>query len=234
MDVLYILGKGSPFNNEELKYSLRSLDRYGANIDRLILVGEKPDLLNYSKVVHLPFNESGVKDYRIASKILHACTTGTVTGDFLFCNDDFFFMKPFDCNSFPFYHQGNLYRGNTSTGYADHLKLTRDYLHDKGKPSLHFDVHCPIIYNAEKFISLTDTWLHSRETIGMVVKSCYANMLEITGNLYSDVKLKELKSEMDFYLITKNESFSIYDQAWKKGVEGYLMKEFQKKSRWEI
>lgn len=234
MDVLYILGKGSPFNNEELKYSLRSLERYGQNIDRLIIVGEKANFLDYSKVVHVPFNESGVKDYRIASKILHACTTGTVTGDFLFCNDDFFFMKPFDCNAFPYYHQGSLYHGESSTGYSDHLKLTRDYLKSKGKPTLHFDVHCPIIYNAQKFIYLNDTWLHSRETIGMVVKSCYANMHDISGPVYRDVKLKQLITPRDFELIIRNECFSIYDQAWTKGVEGYLMQQFQQKSQWEL
>ena len=51
MDVLYILGNGSPFYNDELKYSLRTLERFGSNIDRLILVGEKPSFLNYDKVV---------------------------------------------------------------------------------------------------------------------------------------------------------------------------------------
>lgn len=234
MDVLYILGKGSPFNNEELKYSLRSLERYGQNIDRLILVGEKPDFLDYDKVVHLPFNESGVKDYRIASKILHACTTGTVTSNFLFCNDDFFFMKPFDCNAFPYYHQGQLYHGNTSTGYSDHLKLTRDYLKSKGKPKFHFDVHCPIIYNAQKFMYLNDAWNYSRETIGMVVKSTYANLHEITGTAYRDAKLKQLISLTDFHAIERNECFSIYDQAWKKGVEPYMMQNFQTKSQWEL
>ena len=234
MDVLYILGKGSPFNNEELKYSLRSLERFGSNIGRLIIVGEKPSFLNYDKVVHLPFNESGVKEYRIASKILHACTTVTVTGDFLFCNDDFFFMKPFDCDAFPFYKYGNLYNGTSASAYADHLKLTQQYLQSKGKSSFHFDVHCPIIYNAKKFMYLNDSWLHSRETIGMVVKSTYCNMHDIEGVTYKDIKLKQLISTEEFESIKLNECFSIYDQAWKKGVEGYLMQTFQQKSQWEI
>lgn len=234
MDVLYILGKGSPFNNEELKYSLRSLERFGSNVGRIIIVGEKPDFIDNTKVTHVPFNESGVKEYRIASKILHACTSRTVTGDFLFCNDDFFFMKSFDCNQFPFYHQGYLQSAEGTSGYGDHLKLTRQYLESKSKTTMHFDVHCPIIYNAQKFISLTDTWLHSRESIGMVVKSCYANMNQLNGITYKDVKLKQLITQKDYEMANLNECFSIYDQAWKKGVEAYLMHEFQDKSKWEL
>lgn len=234
MDVLYVLGQGSPFHNEELRYSLRSLEKFGRNIDRLIIVGEKPKFLDYTQVVHLPFKEIGVKDYRIASKILHACTTGTVKGDFLFCNDDFFFQKPFDCNTFPYYRKGQLLFGNAITAYQSHLELTRDYLRSQNKPTLHFDVHCPIIYNADRFIKLTQDWEHSKNTIGLVVKSVYANSFFIKGVHYDDVKLRELISRRDYDLINLNECFSIYDSAWKRGVESYMMREFQEKSKWEL
>jgi hypothetical protein len=234
MDLLYILGKGSPYNNEELKYSLRSLERFGDNIGQLVLIGEKPDYLDYTKVIHHPFEESGEKEYRIASKILHACTIGALKSDFLFCNDDFFFLKPFDCNTFPYYQKGNLYNGQSGTAYSDHLKLTRDYLLSHGKTATHFDVHCPIIYNAAKFIELTDAWQHSKETIGMVVKSTYANMCGVTGKLYDDVKLSQLQTANDFSRMYLNECFSIYDQSWNRGVSKYLMETFTKKSQWEL
>lgn len=103
-----------------------------------------------------------------------------------------------------------------------------------GKNTKHFDVHCPIIYNAQKFIYLRNTWLHSRETIGMVVKSTYANMYDINGTVYRDVKLKQLIDKKDFEAIDRNECFSIYDQAWKKGVEAFLMLNFPTKSQWEL
>jgi hypothetical protein len=234
MDVLYILGKGSPFKNDELLYSLRTLQRFGKNIDRLVLVGEKPGFLDYTKVAHYPFVESGVKEYRIASKIMHACAIGAVKGNFLFCNDDFFFTRDFDCNSFPYYHQGLLYSGSNSTAYQDHLRLTRDYLISQGKKTFHFDCHCPIVYNSDFFLSLEDAWEYSKTTIGLVVKSTYANMMGLTGTTYKDVKLKELISESDYERMQLNECFSIYDQAWKRGVEAYLMKNFPNKSKWEL
>lgn len=35
IDVLFILGTGSKFGNEELKYSLRSLETYAKDFDRI-------------------------------------------------------------------------------------------------------------------------------------------------------------------------------------------------------
>ena len=234
MDILYILGDGSPFYNEELKYSLRSLERYGKNIGRVILVGEKPSFLDYSKIEHYPFNETGVKEFRIAAKILHACNIGAVDGDFLFCNDDFFFTKEFDCNNFPYYQKGLLYTGQLNNAYADHLRLTRDFLLSKGKPTYHFDVHCPIIYNSDRFQCLIEAWEYSRDSIGMVVKSTYANMYGLNGPFYNDIKLKALETPMDKFLMGINECFSIYDQAWNLGVKKYLESNFTSKSKWEL
>ena len=59
-------------------------------------------------------------------------------------------------------------------------------------------------------------------------------MHDIIGTPYKDVKLKQLISPNEFQMIQINECFSIYDQAWKKGVEGFLMEKFQQKSKWEL
>ena len=234
MDILYILGKGSPFGNEELRYSLRSLETNGTNIGNLFLVGEKPAFLDYSKVTHLPFIEKGVKDYRIASKIMHACQSGLIGEDFIFCNDDFFFMNSFDAAKFPYYQKGALLKGKAVRAYQEHLEITRDYLISQGKKALHYDVHCPIIYNCEKFMSLAPTWEYSGTTIGLTVKSIYANMNDIFGVDYEDVKLKQLIDPIDYYFARLNECFSISDSAWKHGVESFLQKEFPTKSKWEL
>ena len=44
MDIVYILGNGSKFNNEEIRYSLRSLEKF-VNFDRVFIVGECPKFL---------------------------------------------------------------------------------------------------------------------------------------------------------------------------------------------
>ena len=68
----------------------------------------------------------------------------------------------------------------------------------------------------------------------MVVKSTYANMHRIEGTPYRDVKLKELITQNDYYRMQSVECFSIYDQAWNRGVKSYLERTFTEKSKWEL
>lgn len=234
MDVLYVLGTGSKFNNEELKFSLRSLERHGKNLGRVIIIGEKPDFIDYSKIEHYPFIESGVKEYRIAAKIMFACENNIVTGNFMFCNDDFFFIKSFDTNNYPFYNKGALLVGAPRTPYQQHLMITRDFLESKGKKTKHFDVHTPIIYNCEKFMALRDCWESSKNSIGMTVKSIYCNMYGFLGMPYHDIKLKSLITPNDFVQLRTNNVFSIADEAWNKGVKTYLQQIFPTKSKFEL
>jgi hypothetical protein len=234
MEAVYLLGTGSPYQNEELRYSLRSLDTYAWGITRVILVGECPSWINRDSVEHIPFKEDGPKDYRIAAKILHICEEKIVTKPFLFCNDDFFFTKPFEAARYPFFYKGDLINEPPRTSYQHQLKFTKDYLMQKRLPTKHFDVHTPIIYDPVKFKALKEVWEYSKNTIGLVVKSTYANHYYLRGEIYSDIKLKEFVSEKNQQRVRSSNVFSIYDQAWKLGVFDYLNKQFTKKSRYEL
>ena len=52
MDILYYIGDGSHHNNEELRYSLRALEKHCKDIDEVWIVGNKPHFLN-DKVKYL-------------------------------------------------------------------------------------------------------------------------------------------------------------------------------------
>lgn len=233
IDVVYILGNDSPFNNEELRYSLRSLHVFaGEQIRNIILVGEKPEWISDS-VIHIPFIETGNKEYRIASKIMAACESGFLNDRFLFMNDDFFFTQHFSAADFPYYQKGPLLIGEPVSAYQQHLGITRDYLLSIGKRAIHFDVHCPIVYEVEKFKALKPHIEVSRQGIGMVVKSLYCNIYGITGPAYFDVKLHSLKDESDYRKAFLNNCFSISDAGWINGVSNFLQKTFITSSPWE-
>ena len=57
MDILYVVGRGSTWNNNELKYSLRSIAKNGINVDRVFIVGYIPDFINREEVICLPFED---------------------------------------------------------------------------------------------------------------------------------------------------------------------------------
>lgn len=232
MDALYILGTGSKYNNLELMYSLRSLERYGSNIGNVVLIGEKPSFLDYNVIKHYPFREFGNKDFRIAAKIVYACNTRIVSDDFLFLNDDFFFTSTFDAKTYPYYQKGELLIGEPKTEYQKLLQHTRDYLLSKGKSTTHFDVHTPIIYNRQKFIDLMKCWEYSGKTAGLSVKSTYCNMHGITGPMYDDVKVREWGIDEYKRAMSVN-CFSCYDVIPHSLTE-WLSKSFPNKSKFEL
>jgi hypothetical protein len=235
MDVLYILGSGSPFNNDELRYSLRSLEKNGVNVSRVIVVGENPGFLS-ENVEFYPCKEfSGNKEYRIAKKIEWACKKNIVKGDFFFCNDDFFFIKEFDLLTYPFYYKGCLSATAPNPHYNISLQNTFKYLLKLGKSTKHFDVHTPIIYNSNNFLSLEKHWkISSLQNFGFVVKSIYSNIYGIEGEKYVDVKLSRLKTQADFARISKTNCISVSNAGWVNGVKDFITTKFPDKSKYEL
>jgi len=233
MDVLYILGDGSQCDNEELKYSLRSLERHLKNIDRVIVVGENPNFLSDKVEYHYIKEAKGNKEYRIASKIYKACELGIVKGDFLFMNDDFFFTKEVDVIKYPYYHKGCLSLGSPNKFYKASLMATYNYLKTKELKTLHFDVHTPIIYNAEKFLAIKeDIYKSMINPFGFVVKSLYSNIYGILGEEYEDVKLGKF-TERIMERVKSTNVISCYDGGFKDWLHDYLKETYKQKSIYE-
>jgi len=114
MDILYILGKGQSLsNNNEFRYSLRSIDRYGQNIDRVFVVGYCPEWLS-DEVVKIPFtqphgpNKKGemtfdAKSANILASILYAVDVSDIGDEFLVSMDDYIYIRETDFDNYPFY-----------------------------------------------------------------------------------------------------------------------------------
>lgn len=228
MDLLYPL-VNSPFGNTELLFSLRMIEKHAKGVGNVFIIGDKPDFVN-DNVRHFYFNETGVKDYRIAKKIEFACGIEELSENFLFLNDDHFFTKDFEISEYPYYHKGDLGVEKPIVEYQKYLNSTKAMLFGLGKGTKHFDVHCPIIYNKTKFLELSHIW---NEQKSYVVKSTYANYHGIEGELYKDCKLKSLRTESDFEKATKNVCFSIYDSAMQFGAMKWLAENYPNPSRWE-
>lgn len=128
MDVVYILGSGSLVKNEEIRYSVRSLEKYMADLGRIFIVGDDPGMLPLA--VHIPASDTSVYKWQNGyHKVKKACAIEGITEEFLLMNDDFFMLEPFLGAEWPFY---SLKNGN-------------------GGPCgpLDFGLHCPMRINAE-------------------------------------------------------------------------------------
>jgi len=171
VSVVYTLCNQSHYNNAELRFSLRSIDKYLSNIANVVIVGHNPP--GFKNFDHIPARDSeSIPDINIFNKLVLACQSDKVTDDFLFMNDDHFLFDYFDASEFPNFYCNSLKhyleRTKIRGGYFGRVQnVARKYPDGK-----FFDVHTPIMYNKEKFLALRD---HFDFEKGMVIKSLYGN-----------------------------------------------------------
>ena len=230
--MVYVLGSGSLHYNEELRFSLRTVQKYCPEVTRLIVAGEQALFLS-DKVEYLPIKEAqGNKEYRIAMKVFEVCNY--IKGDFLFMNDDFFFLRPTNLENYPNYSKGDLKATQQAQHYQKAIQDTQHYLKELGHTTHHFDVHTPIIYNAKKFQALLPHFEKSRlSTNGFVVKSLYGNIYNLEPTQIVDCKLTTLQTQSDYRKLESAVVMSCSDGSWMNGVRNYLKNSFQNKSKYE-
>ena len=189
MDILYVLGKESVYDNLELRLSLRSVEKYVKNVDRVFVVGEKPDWLQ--NVIHLKSNDIYTKETNIFDAVMIACKNG-ISPVFLFMNDDFFISGEIDAESYPYYTNGYMRFIENPSRYQqvqNKTLLAFETLY-KDEPVYNCELHCPMRFSRSKFLSLRQ-YLESskKEDIGYFFRTLYANIFVSHYDWTTDCKL---------------------------------------------
>ncbi len=241
IDVVYVLGTGSGWNNNEIRFSLRSLEQNLKNFGKVFIVGDCPDFLQ--NVIHIPakdiFSPAVNADGNIITKVLAACNDQRLSDDFLFINDDHLILKPItaanvkplqkgDMSTFDAsYWQLNFWRGR--------LKRTMKVLLENNLSTLHFDCHTPIVFNKHMFIDVVNRFNYT-DDIGYTMKSLYGNIMYPDGPFLSDQKrtlfkrytLKQIKERL---LPCTFASFN--DHGLNSSLKWWLIDTFRSKSSFE-
>lgn len=187
-DVLYILGRGSSQNDLELRLSLRSLEKNARNMDKVFIVGNCPDWVQ--NVIHIPEEDTYQAWSNHFRKVFKAIDNG-ISENFLLMNDDFYMMKPFDVDTYPYYVRKSIFNASQNGIYRQMLKNTCDLLNKKGyERPLAYNCHVPIIYNKSKFNELREFWeKNKRDEIGFSPRILYGNMFVGDGIEVDDPKV---------------------------------------------
>jgi len=142
VDVVYALGSGSIWNNNELRFSLRALEKYALDLGRVFVVGAKPDWL--TGVEHIPMRDTCRcnKDANIISKVRAAIKAGC-SKRFIFASDDQALLSPTRLADLQNYASGDLANKREwgKGKWWRRMRATRDYLVAKGLPARNFDTH---------------------------------------------------------------------------------------------
>ena len=223
MDVLYTLGNGSLYENQEIKQSIRLLQKH-VKYDRLFIIGEEIKLqTNY---LFIPFKDQLTRTNNVFRKIVEVCENYDISDDFLYMMDDVFILKDIDIDNYPMYHSGDLKDLPQVGAYFQELMNTKMFLVKHNKPILNFGVHCPIVYNKKKIMEIDSFFwkeVNSGEKKALNPRILYGNYTD--GNkvftkdckLIRDYPMEELKS-----LLKDKEWFSIGSRSYEGNIKKYL------------
>lgn len=189
ISVVYALGNKSRWQNNEIRFSLRSVEKHLKGFLDVWVVGERPDFLR--NVNHIPAPDPyDVPDRNIMEKIKKACENPGVSDPFLFFNDDHYLLADYQAEEFPYYYDMPLQEKIAKRGmdnYGQRMQNSMKHLQRLGKPIKNFDIHTPILYQKQAFLDNVCS-LDWTITQGYVIKSLYANSLNIDGAYLKDCK----------------------------------------------
>jgi hypothetical protein len=182
MDVVYPIsggwhGKkrlGSKWNDNELRYSLRSLEQNLQGMGRVFIVGHKPEWL--TGVIHLPAEDvhRRNKDANLIDKVLLACRSG-VSETFLRLSDDQCLLQPWD--GLDVWHMGEA-SGRRGGKWWRRCQRTCDYLKSMGRPTYFYDCHVPAPVDRDSFAKVMDSTDYQPPP-GMCINTLYFNSIDI-------------------------------------------------------
>lgn len=202
----------------ELKYSLRSIERYLPGLEVVIIGSYLPNWITNVTWIRLG-DVPGRKQLSIRRKIMAALEYGP---DVFFMNDDIYLLKETDPTSYPYYRSGNLIK-QAESGAKPLMKE----LEAIGKETKHFDNHYPIRYEKDKFSGLE---MFPAECI---IKSMYCNFNDIEGKEIVDCKILNKTTEEAVQVMANHLPAISTGPSGVKYVLPVLNKIFSQKSNFE-
>lgn len=236
IDIVLPLGP-SKIDHIDLRYALRSIEKHVKNYRDIWIIGDLPRWIQ--NVKHLGVSDDPDprwKEFNIFRKIKSCCINRDITEDFLFANDDHFFLDDIDASSYPYYYKGTVTDSwiNNRSHYRKTANHTRRWLERRGFKDHNFDSHCPIIYNKHKFLTSYDD-IDWQTAYGYLIKTHYCAVNRVKGVYMQDCKLsKKFTLEEVRERAEDRHVISCTDAAMKAGLRDFLEEKFPTKSKYEI
>jgi hypothetical protein len=228
MDIVIPVGTESRWHDNELRFTLRSIEQNLTGYRNVIIVGWCPPWVQ--NVVHIKKEDrAGKKQFSIFSKTMAAFDHEETSDSILFWNDDHFLMGGLDVKDFRYWYDGTIDEwGQKAIGnYKGAIRNTAEI---KGLNRFYTDIHTPIIYQRAKFKALAELdW--SKE---YVIKTAYT--MQEVGNFefLADLKVnKAMPYEQFKGKIEGRKWLSIGPYGVCPGLVQLLSEYFPKRSKYE-
>jgi hypothetical protein len=235
-DIIIPLGSGSPWQNNELRYALRSIEKHLHGYGIVYIIGDKPGWI--TGVKNLQFKEVSLavrKEKNICMKVMEACLQQELSQEFIFMNDDHFFLNDVQASELPYYYDGTIEeRKHGVNEYNVYLKTIKNTVKLIGTDALNYDVHCPVRFNQSVFLHIMNR-VNWQQPYGYLMKSLYCNGLSVTGTAMADMKINSRMNAADIWnVIDGRPWFSVGNAGLNDHVKEVLQSLYPKPSCFEI
>lgn len=232
IDIVIPLGTSGPWQDNELRYALRAIEKNLSGYRDIYIVG-KPRKWFQNLIVIDAEEHYTQKNYCIFAKTLKACMDERVSETFAFWNDDHYLLQPIDVREIKYWYWSNLkHLGTVAKGtYQRTVINTWKHLEKNGHTQLNYDIHTPILYEKEKFKQLAAEEWDKQEKI---IKSLYCNIHRVKGEEMKDLKFgrsftrDEIKKAIDGRMW-----FSTDDHGLNEAMKNTLRELYPNPSKYE-
>lgn len=208
-DIVYFV-KNSP-SNEELRYSLRSVERNFPH-RKVWIFGGKPDYIKPDEYV--PIRQIGnTKWEKVRNMLMNCCEHRGVSEDFFLFNDDFFVMH--EISDYEPMFDGSIYKrivqveGRNYDKPSAYTAQLRKMVHELERycpdaPMNNYAVHMPMLINKEKALCVL------KKFQSPMFRTIYGNYWNIGGKQMPDMKILRVSQKIDEsapYLSSDDASF---------------------------
>lgn len=254
IDVVYLLGRGSKWADNEIRYSIRSFRKHFKDLRNIVIVGECPIWLR--GVIHLPVNDdlNVIKDARMMLKIAAACKDPRVSDQFVFCTDDTYLNTDLSFSDFKGWHEGPMIY-DAQKDLEDHRSVGERTLHlrpsdwfnwmyatgnelkKRGLPDNNYDrAHCPQPVDKKDFLKVLSKWdiYHNQYTCS----NLYMNSSRVfkgedirgkNGKIYNPMTAECLQDYLSDKIV-----FNVNDHGLTEVVKNELQMRFPDPSLYEL
>ncbi len=174
MDLVIPLSNKSSWQDNELRYALRSVEQYLMGIDNVWTIGNTPEWL--TNTIHIPLNDitRNNPDANIIAKVEHVCKQPALSENFIRMSDDQIVLRPVHASEIPMYHVG---KGTGSGRWYKRLQNTLQALERAGVSNpRNYDAHYPAVYNKKAFLEAIASYKYWEEP-GYTINSLYFNQV---------------------------------------------------------
>lgn len=248
MDILYVVGNHSRHDFLELRLSLRSIEKYGRNVGRVVMAGFVPDFIS-DRVVKCPVEDKyRTKHSNILNCIETAVDRGLLDGEFLYSSDDHFYVKPTDFDNYPYFYKADYLPDYVNTADVVHrryhwsLVYTKRVLEMAKLQYRNYAFHCNTHMSAETVRAARDLIRYSYWTPFGVEPTCLLMNMRMSLHPETpivhrrDTKLEWADNRQQILdCIGDLECVSMADSAFEcPEIMGFFREEFGRVSAYEI